>query len=401
MARRVLLAVTAVTALWVPAGLFAAAPAVAATDRPSDTAARTRSVTLEGRGYGHGHGMSQYGAQGAARQGLSYREILRFYYPGTARGTAGGRVEVLITADTSGDVVVVDRPGLTVRSLGTGRSWTLTRDARLWRITPASGHRSTVSYRGSSGEWRPVRTVAGDAQFAAGGAPVRLRTPAGTTAYRGALRSASPGVSGRSRDTVNVLSLEKYLRGVVPQEIPPLWHPQAVRAQAVAARTYAAYERRRPLARHYQICDTSACQVYGGVPAEHPAATDAIRATRRQVLESGGGPAFTQFSASNGGWTVAGGFGYLPARRDPYDTWPGNPYRSWTASVRASRIEAAWPAVGTLRGVRVVRRDGNGAWGGRALRVRITGTRGAVRVSGETFRSVLGLRSTWFRVPAP
>ena len=388
----------AAVALVALAVLLTGSPARATGGSPGDAGAlAARTVTFEGRGYGHGHGLSQYGAEGAARQGLTYRQILRFYYPGLRWGRTSGKVKVLITRDTTADVVVADRSGLTVRSLGTGRTWPLTHDARLWRITPAAGDRSTVSYR-ASGSWTRLRTVTGDAEFAAGGAPLRLRTPAGAVAYRGVLRSASTGRAGDVRDTVNVLSLEKYLRGVVPQEVPALWHPDAVRAQAVAARTYAAYERRHPAARHYQFCDTSACQVYGGYSVEHPAATEAIRATRRQVLEAGGRPAFTQFSASNGGWTDAGGLSYLPAKRDPYDGWSGNPYRSWTTSVQAARIEAAWPSVGDLVAVSVTRRDGNGAFGGRAERVRITGSRGATTVSGQTFRSVLGLRSTLFRV---
>ena len=124
--------------------------------------------------------------------------------------------------------------------------------------------------------WHDWRVVAGDAQFSAGGRPIRLRTPAGAVQYRGVLRSASPAGSTTRRDTVNVLPLDSYLQGVVPQEVPALWHPHAVRAQTIAARTYAAYERAHPIARHYQICDTGHCQVYGGYSVEHPAANDAV-----------------------------------------------------------------------------------------------------------------------------
>ena len=56
--------------------------------------------------------MSQHGAQGAALQGLTHQEIVEFYYPGTTRGTAKGKVSVLISADTSKDVQVVAEPGL-------------------------------------------------------------------------------------------------------------------------------------------------------------------------------------------------------------------------------------------------------------------------------------------------
>ena len=63
----------------------------------------------------------------------------------------------------------------------------------------------------------------------------------------------------------------------------------------------------------------------------------------------------------------------------------------------ADVLEQAWPAIGVLTQVKVRARDGNGAWGGRATSVRITGSQGSVNVSGDTFRSVLGLRSTWIR----
>ncbi len=365
---------------------------------PTAAVAGPAAVRLEGRGYGHGRGMSQYGAQGAASQhGRTHRQILRFYYPGTEWGTAGGPVSVLITADTTADVVVGDRPRLTVRSLGSGKTFPLARDgARQWRITPSDGGSNSRVWV-LTDRWQPVRNLAGAAEFGAGGRPVRLITPHGSTRYRGVLRSAIPG-SGSGRDTVNVVSLEDYLRGVVPREVPALWHPQAVRAQAVAARTYAAFERRAPLAKHYQICDTSSCQVYGGASAEHPASDDAIRATRGVVLTRGGTPAFTQFSASNGGWTVAGSVPYLPAQEDRWDPWSGNPHRRWTVKVPASAIERAYPGIGDFQRLTVRSRDGNGAWNGRVLRIRIVGSKGATAVSGDTFRVVFGLRSTWFRV---
>ena len=85
-------------------------------------------------------------------------------------------------------------------------------------------------------------------------------------AYRGTLRA----IKG---DTVNILPLDDYLKGVVPREVPASWKPAAVQAQAVAARTYAAFGRREPQASHYQICDTTACQVYGGYSDEGPGPT--------------------------------------------------------------------------------------------------------------------------------
>src|SRR3546814_20317414 len=93
--------------------------------------------------------------------------------------------------------------------------------------------------------------------------------------------------------------------------MPATWSPNAVRAQSVAARTYGVRQKATPLTRTYHICDTTACQVYGGVEAEHSASNAAVQATKSQVLTSDGKPAFTHFSTRSGGW--------------PADT-PGSPY---------------------------------------------------------------------------
>lgn len=386
-------AVGGVLATLLTAGAALTTPAARAADTwPVPTDAR---VTVVGHGYGHGHGMSQYGAEGAARAGLSYREIADFYYPGTSWGRAGRRIAVLVSGDTTDDVVVLSRSGLTVRDLDAGDSWTLPRNgAGRWRLTAGPGASTVLSYR--AGGWHPWRTLPGDAEFYAGGDPIRLVTPTGTVAYRGRLRAAAPTPGRSARDTVNVLTLESYLRGVVPLEMPALWSRSAVRAQAVAARTYAAYERAHPRADHYQICDTTSCQVYGGHGAEHPASDTAIEATEGEVLRWGGEPAFTQFSASSGGWTSAGSVPYLAARRDPYDDWAGNPVHTWTLVLTDDALEARFPAVGNLQRLTVGGRDGNGDWGGRVRSLTLVGSRGRVTVSGDTARSVLGLRSTWF-----
>jgi len=385
----------ALTALVLALGAVAVIPGSAHAATNSWPVPSRATITLPGNGLGHGHGLSKYVSQRSAGQGLGYRRIVKFYYPGTRWGEAAGKVRVLISADTSTDVVVDDRSGLTLRSLGSGRRWRLAEpNARRWRIEPASRGRSAVSFK--TRRWRDWRVVLGDAEFSAGGRPIRLRTPAGAVRYRGVLRSASPAGSTTTRDTVNVLPLDSYLKGVVPQEVPALWHPHAVRAQAVAARTYAAFERAHPIADHYQICDTTRCQVYGGASAEHPASNDAVTATAHRILTKGGDPAFAQFSASSGGWTADGGFSYLPAQPDPYDDWSGNPHHTWRTTLDDEAIERQWPALGNLTRIRVDRRDGNGQWGGRVEALTLTGDAGTVSVSGDTFRQRFGLRSTWF-----
>ncbi len=352
----------------------------------SPAEARGGALSLTGNGYGHGHGLSQHGAQSRAQAGQTHTQILDFYYPGLDRGRAGGRVSVLVGADTTPDVVVAARRGLVVKQVGGTKIKVAQARPRAtrWRILPKSGGRSKVQWYRSS--WRTLRTLRGAAEFSAANKPVSLFvTSRQRVAYRGSLRA----VGG---DTVNIVRLEDYLRGVVPREVPALWHQEALRAQAVAARTYAAFERRQPLASHYQICDTTSCQVYGGASAEHPATDAAIKATAKEIRAVGGRPGFTQFSASNGGWTSAGSVPYLPAKKDPLDT----AYRGWKDTVTPAEIQRAYPAIGAFTSARVTARDGNGQWGGRVTSIRLTGSRTSTTISGDTFRSVFGLRSTYF-----
>jgi len=358
------------------------------------------TVTLRGHGYGHGHGMSQYGAEGAARQGLSWQEIVKFYYPGTSLAKSSGRVKVLIGADTSRDVVVAPRSGLAVTDTKTDEVWTLPDNgATRWRLEVAAG-RTVVDYL--TDRWRRWRTLSGDGGFKAGGQPITLYFAGQAHRYRGMLLAASPNAGSIDRDTVNLLLMDNYIKGVIPREMPASWSPNAVRAQAVAARTYAAYEKQHPYDDHYQLCDTTSCQVYGGYDAEDSRSNDAVRQTAGVILTYGGDPAFTQFGSSSGGWTSSNQFPYLPAKADPYDSVEINPNHDWKQTIDVARIERLWPRVGNLKKIRFTARDGHGEWQGRVwsmvLAGRKNGSATAVTVSGDTFRSKLGLKSSWFTV---
>jgi SpoIID/LytB domain protein len=386
----------------VAAGLFVVPALPAGAVEVNQSYAVARTVMLSGHGFGHGHGMSQYGAQGAAKQGLTYKQIIDFYYPSTTWSQVTGKVRVLISADTSTDVVVAAMSGLRLTDIGAGKTYTLPspRGVKRWRIAVGTGNKSVVDYlTGSWHRWKPGGrgALVGDGQFGAP-TPMTLFTPAGARTYRGALRSASPVKGGRARDTVNVLSMDDYVRGVIPREMPASWQPEAVKAQAVAARTYATWSRGQFPTRYYQICDTSYCQVYGGAGAEDPRSNAAVTATANQILTYDGEPAFTQFSSSSGGWTSAGSVPYLAAKADPYDDYDGNPVHAWTTELGAAKIERAYPAVGSLQGIQVTRRDGNGDWKGRVWTLVLQGSKNDVTVSGDAFRARFGLRSSWFTV---
>lgn len=402
--RRAAVAVTLATV--VAGGLGAGVPAAAVSTDQSYWVPVDKTITVHGHGYGHGHGMSQYGAQGAALQGLGYKEIVGFYYPGTDWAKMRGRVRVLITADTSDDVVVESAPGLTVRDLGDGSTHELPAraDVSRWRLEVRGGETVVEHY---TDRWRRFRVdgqpaLTGEGEFFANG-PISLVLPSGsTTAYRGILRAAAPSPDATARDTVNIVSMDQYVMGVVPAEMPASWHPEAVKAQAVAARTYATWSRNQNMRRYYQICDTTSCQVYGGVDNEDRRSNRAVRATRREILTYDGKPAFTQFSASSGGWTSAGSVPYLRAQEDPYDGWDGNSVHSWSTVVDAGVLERSHPSIGSLRRIWVTSRDGNGEWQGRVTSLVLDGTDGNVTISGDSFRWAFGLRSSWFSIePTP
>ena len=248
------------------------------------------TYTVRGHGYGHGRGMSQYGAKGAALEGLTHEQILKFYYPGTSLDTARRKIRVLITGDTTSDLVVDARGAARCGTWAPGRRTT----CRGTWARPAGGssvdgqNRNVVAYfadgRGGRGSPAARAALEGAGEFRAGG-PITLVTPsAARCRYRGSPSRGAAAAGSTDRNTVNVVSLDDYVQGVVPAEMPASWEPEAVQAQAVAARTYGAYHRaaaRRPV---YHICDTTSCQVYRGVSGEHELGNAAVRATSRQIL---------------------------------------------------------------------------------------------------------------------
>ena len=349
-------------------------------------------LQLTGHGYGHGYGMSQYGAQGAAIQGLTYGQIVAFYYPGTALATASGTIRVLLTADTDNDVRVVRSSGLRVREVSTGTAYTLPAYAGIttWRLRNTVSGATALDYY--DGAWRVYKPggqpLAGVAEFFRAG-NLSLRVGSGVRVYRGALRLTNT-------NTVNVVGLDDYIKGVVPREMPASWRAAAVRAQAVAARTYAAFDRAAHSTRYYHTCDTTSCQVYGGRSDEDARSNAAVDATASRVLHYQGRPAFTQFSSSSGGWLRAGSQPYLVAKYDRYDNFSGNPMHTWNTTLTRGAIQNAYPSLGTLRRVLVSQRDGYGAWGGRVEKMKLDGSRNDVSLTGDAFRSRFGLRSSWF-----
>jgi hypothetical protein len=219
--------------------------------------------------------------------------------------------------------------------------------------------------------------------------------------YRGDLVATTDGSSQR---LVNHVSMEHYLRSVVPSESPPRWADkpngiEALKAQAVAARSYAAAEKRSGPA---NTCDSTACQVYRGrgefkgttfTSFEDTRTDRAIAETATEIrVWPNGTTVRTEFSSSTGGWTAPGEF---PVVADEGDGTIANPFRRWIVRISAERLEAG-RNLGAFVAAEVIRRDGTGPDGGRARRVRLTFTNGSVEIPSTDLTARFGFRSSYY-----
>ena len=358
---------------------------------PATAAQGATSLVATVRGFGHGVGMSQYGALGYAQHGWTADRILAHYYTGTAltRRSSSPAVKVLLQSAHSSYAI-------------TGAS-----SVGGQLLNPAKTY---IAARGGDGlvlrdsDGKDLFTTTGSlALVPAAGAAVTLRGPAqnGTSngSYRGAIQ-VSPGAGGLA--AVNVLSLENYVAGVVSAEVPASWPAEALRAQAIAARTYAVTTNAGGAAGLFtQYADTRS-QMYRGVAAETPATTAAVRTTSGQIVTYQGTPAATFFFSTSGGRTenVENSFvgsdpkPWLKSVADPYDTT--SPYHRPT-TIRMTLTRATNKLSGLIKGrlrkIRVLKRGVSP----RIVRAQLVGTAGTTTVTGPQLRRAFGLRDTWIR----
>jgi len=359
-----------------------AATTVATTTTTTVTTTTGNSGTtflISGHGWGHGIGMSQWGAYGYAKHGFTYDQILAHYYPGTTLGPAPvTKIRVLLTE---------------------GKKSLKLSSTTPWRVLDGTGTRHELAPGTIAlGPGLKVKLPDGLApeplepplSFIPGAAPLALDHP-----YRGTIQVT---VAKGKLQAVDIVPLEAYLKGVVPSEMPSSWAPDALEAQAVAARSYALSN--RAAARAYDVYADTRSQVYGGVAAEKPQTNAAVDATAGQVLLYNGQVASTLFSSSSGGRTAAvtevfagaKPVPYLVSVPDPYDTL--SPYHDWGPVVLdASRIAKALKAPGQLLDLETV-----AGTSGRVKTVTAVGTLGQITATGSDLRRLLDLRSTWFTV---
>lgn len=228
------------------------------------------------------------------------------------------------------------------------------------------------------------------------------------SSYRGTLRIISDGAR---LQVLNQLSLEDYVKGVLPSEMSSSWPEEALKAQAVAARTFALYNRNKGhKASGYDLCSSSHCQVYSGMAAETAATDKAVEATRGQVMYYNHQVIYAAFHSSSGGATensedVWGA--YQPYLRSVTDDDSQSPYHSWTARFTVAQVEkqlaSSGKGVGKLQSITLGPISTSGSTtgrtaSGRAYGIKFTGSSGAVTITGEQARTIFGLKSAMFNI---
>ena len=336
----------------------------------------TPLFSISGHGWGHGVGMSQWGAYGYAKQGVTYDKILAHYFPGT---------QLDQTTVKSIRVLLAQSKSLTISSTA---PWKI-KDAAAAAVTLPAGKitlntKLTFKVPGAT----DPQTFTGPLTFTSQ-APLVFKN-----AYRGTFVVTS---DGKQLTLVDTVPLEQYLDAVVPSEMPKTWPAEALKAQAVAARSYALAARKT--SGPFDVYPDTRSQVYGGVAAESPAATAAVGATAGQVLTYNGKIATTYFFSTSGGRTAASTdvwkgspIPYLVSVPDPYDT--ASPYHDWgPIPYSAQKLAKALGVSGRLLDVQTTSNASQ-----RVDTLRAITASGEHDFTGGDIRAKLGLRSTWFSV---
>jgi len=338
--------------------------------------------TIRGAGFGHGVGMSQYGALGFAQHGKTYDAILRHYYTGTELGTTDPGATVRVLLQSTGTASFSGASAAGSRSVSPGRTYRVRRrGSRQLDLLSATGRR--------------IATFSSPLQIRPAG-PDGVVQLGGSGAYRGLLELRPDTFGGVN--AINAVSLEAYVAGVVSRESPSSWPAEALKAQAVAARTYAITTSKGGDGWD-QYADVRS-QVYGGVAAETASTNAAVAATRGQVVTYEGEPVVTFFFSTSGGRTEnventnvgAGPQPHLKSVADPYDdVSPKHRWKPVRLTPGQAGAKLSGLVKGRFKGIQVRKR-------GRSPRIvaaDIVGTGGRTRVDGATLRARLGLLDTW------
>lgn len=218
--------------------------------------------------------------------------------------------------------------------------------------------------------------------------------------YRGSISLYN---SNGKMTVVNVLNLEEYLYGVVPKEMPCSWHPEALKAQAVACRTYTlsklARTQRIP-SKIFDLTNTIWDQVYGGYSGEDNRTNEAVDSTRGEILTYGGNPIVAYFHSNSGGHTeddalvFTTDFPYIIGVQDEYSL--DSPNLNWSIALSADELSSKLQ-IKNIENIEVLERSPTN----RILKLRIYHKDGKVDMAGVNFRYTIGpmvIKSTNFTV---
>ncbi len=372
------------------------------------------AVKVYGHGWGHGMGMSQYGAQGAARLGCSYRAIVGTYYRDSSVVTRALDAPVVLSLANLTSTAKLDAETGTVRWVDDDRS-VVQPQGSTWSVT-----RLRVSGRAGIALLDATNTrklfVEDGTELTArhAGTVVKVRPTGGSSGLRtrwGNARFVGSGLGIRVTEVINAgkatTAVQRYLMGLA--EVPVSWPMEALKAQVVAARTYLS-SKYVASDQAYVLRTTTADQVYRGYDQEKADAAlggrwrQAVVATEGKVIvDSAGRTIEAMYSSSMGGHTenrqyVYGQYGisYLKAVDDSrWDNASDNPYRRWSKGFSKASLASrfGFDSVSSW----VVAKRGSTA---RLAGVRITGKRDGQTVTvvftGTQARSKLGLRSPGF-----
>jgi SpoIID/LytB domain protein len=393
--------------------------------------AATGDFVFSGRGLGHGVGMSQWGAWEAAKEGVTFDKILAFYYPGTTLESLpdpNTEVRVLIssqpwTTNTVNFVQVDLKPAVTpatlVKHTASGDAVETIPVGSLINVLNSKGKVQVVTAAGKEGpfDYVELRPATGGDESAEGRVAIQLKTTGATYDYReywGTIRVQAGDDAGKLW-AYNYVALEKYVRSIAEVDydwaVPTAgaYAPEAVKAQAVAARTYA-------VAKNGLLYDNQNDQCYRGYSfeAKYPGIAQAAEDTAGLILSYEGKPISAYFSGHSGGYTTEGsgsGSAYLPAQPDPWSLKappasmdPAGPGYNWTYTISAESLSDKVNGhvadtsgktfdLGLLSRVEITARD-TSDYDSHAKTVRLTGDKGSANVSASTLRTLLGLPST-------
>lgn len=198
---------------------------------------------------------------------------------------------------------------------------------------------------------------------------------------------------------VNVVNLEDYLLGVVPREMEPSWPLEALKAQAVAARTFTLNNLGKRASEGYSLTDTESDQVYGGVTAERPGSTQAVLSTKGQVVTFNGLMISTYYFGSSGGYTENNEYIWSGTPRDylravpDQDKWPGNFRYLWVDRFTTEELVQALKAKNQDVGAVLDVKPGAASPSGRPAQWQVVGSSRTATFTMEGFRWLLGLYS--------